>query len=119
VHTRQARAYAVSWRLCNGGAQLSWCLRSALAHRREFAPTGVLKNCPLASPEELLQNGLLAEELLSVSVAVRDGHVERVRAVLLVLQVGQEVDQVLQQVRQSSEIQFCYIFLCSNISKIV
>jgi hypothetical protein len=37
----QARAYAASSRLRNGGAQLSWRLCSALTRRREFVPTGV------------------------------------------------------------------------------
>ena len=51
-------------------------------------------------PEQLLQNGLFSQKLLSIPVAVGHRHLEGVSPVLLVLQVGQEVDQVLEQVRQ-------------------
>ena len=51
-------------------------------------------------PEQLLQNGLFSQKLLAIPVAVGHRHLEGVSPVLLVLQVGQEVDQVLEQVRQ-------------------
>ena len=51
-------------------------------------------------PEQLLQNGLFSQKLLAIPVAVGHSHLEGVSPVLLVLQVGQEVDQVLEQVRQ-------------------
>jgi hypothetical protein len=47
---------------------------------------------------------LFSKQFLSISVAVGDGHVERVGPVLLVLKVSQEVDQVLKKIRQSSEM---------------
>jgi hypothetical protein len=47
---------------------------------------------------------LFSKKLLPISIAVGDGHVERVCPVLLVLKVGQEVDQVLKKIRQGSEI---------------
>ncbi len=55
----------------------------------------------LQYPEQLLEYVLLPEELLPVPVAGH-GDLERVLAVLLVLLVGEEVDDVLEQRCQGS-----------------
>ena len=48
------------------------------------------------APEKLSENGLFSKQFLSISIAVRDGHVERVGPVLLVLEICEKVDQILK-----------------------
>ena len=69
--------------------------------RSSISPNLEVSFSHLQYPEQLLEYVLLPEELLPVPVAGH-GDLERVLAVLLVLLVGEEVDDVLEQRCQGS-----------------
>ena len=49
-------------------------------------------------PEKLSENGLFSKQFLPIPIAVRDGHIKRVSPVLLILKIGQKVDQILKKI---------------------
>lgn len=49
--------------------------------------------------EELFQNRLLPQQLLAVAIRIRDRQIQRFRLILIRLQIGNEIDDVLQQAR--------------------